>query len=236
MNDRGAERLLEHADGLRALARRLVGADRADDVVQETFAAALRSPPDPDRPARPWLGRVLRNVAKMRYRGDARRMLREDAVAVEPVTANDPAQIVGRLEVHRAVCDALVALDEPYRTTLVLHYYDGLSLAEIARKDSVPEATVRWRHKQALDRLRARLDERSGGDRRAWMAALAPLASARPVVMGGLLVKKLLVGLALLVLVLLVGLKLIAGERVEASRPTAAAKPVKIQFRAPQEP
>src|SRR4029079_16534793 len=44
------ERLLAHADWLRALATYLVRSPaEADDLVQETFVAALRSPPDPAR-------------------------------------------------------------------------------------------------------------------------------------------------------------------------------------------
>jgi RNA polymerase sigma factor (sigma-70 family) len=201
------QHLLEHGEALRALARRLVAADTADDIVQDVYVAALRSPPDPDRPARPWLGRVLRNAARMRFRGDTRRVRREDAVAVEPVTATSPADIVERLEIARALCDVLFELAEPYRATVVRHYYDGLSLADIARKDGVPEATVRWRHKHALDRLRARLDERAQGGRRGWSAALAPLVGApgRTIVIVGTVVKKLVLAVVAALLLLAVG-------------------------------
>lgn len=48
-----------------------------------------------------------------------------------------------------------MALDEPYRTTVLLRYYEGLTAAAIARLLSVPAGTVRWRLSQALDRLRA---------------------------------------------------------------------------------
>src|SRR5262245_43769405 len=108
MHDIAAERLLVHADALRALARRLVGPDNADDVVQETFIAALQSPPDPHRPARPWLSRVLRNVSGMRHRQHMRRERREHAVAAEPITTTAPREIVQRLEIHRVLTDALV--------------------------------------------------------------------------------------------------------------------------------
>ena len=43
--------LLAEADWLTRLARSLVGGDDADDFVQETYAVALRTPPDPDRTA-----------------------------------------------------------------------------------------------------------------------------------------------------------------------------------------
>src|SRR5205823_1008819 len=62
-------------------------------------------------------------------------------------------------------------LAEPYRTAVLLRYYEELSAAEIARRTEVPAGTVRWRLKEGLDRLRRQLDERSGG-RRASVVAL----------------------------------------------------------------
>jgi RNA polymerase sigma-70 factor (ECF subfamily) len=195
------ERLLAHADWLRALARRLAG-PAADDVVQDTYLAAMQSPPDPERPPRPWLARVVANATRMRFRGESRRVRREDAVAAfAPDAADAPDSTVQRLETHRALVDMILALDEPFRRTTVRHYFDGASLAEIARADGVPEGTVRWRHARALERLRAALDARSGGDRRAWIVALvpahAPATTGAGLLIGGVVVTKLLVPVVL---------------------------------------
>src|SRR5690606_23864875 len=47
---------------LRRLARALTADDAtADDLVQDTWVAALRNPPGEDRPVRPWLSTVMRN-------------------------------------------------------------------------------------------------------------------------------------------------------------------------------
>ena len=49
------EKLLEHAAWLWRLAYHLVhDAGAADELVQETWAAALRRPPSTARPVRPW--------------------------------------------------------------------------------------------------------------------------------------------------------------------------------------
>ena len=69
----------------------------------------------------------------------------------------------------------VLALVEPYRTTVLLRYFEGLSSAEIARRTGVPSATVRWRLMRALEELRGKLDARHGGDRRSWCVVLAPL-------------------------------------------------------------
>jgi RNA polymerase sigma-70 factor (ECF subfamily) len=197
------ERLLAQSEWLRALARRLVGPALADDAVQDTFIAAMQSPPAADLPPRPWLARVLHNMTRMRYRAEARRARREDATAMlAPCTGTGPDVAVQRLETHRTLVELLLGLPEPYRTTLVRHYFDGETMAAIARKDGVPEGTVRWRHKQALERLRMCLDERAGGDRHAWLAALAPVATppaktGATLTIGGLVMKNVLIGTAI---------------------------------------
>src|SRR6185436_13028743 len=58
------EEWLAHSRWLSKLARSLVVEEAtADDLVQQTWFAALRNPPQRGRPARPWLARVLRNFA-----------------------------------------------------------------------------------------------------------------------------------------------------------------------------
>lgn len=174
------EALLEHAAWLRRLAEVLTRGDAdAEDLVQETWLAALRSPPRDDRPARAWLAEVLRNARRMRARAGARRARREAELGqlAEPSTPSSE-QLLARLEAQRRLSAHVAELDEPLRSTLLLRYFEGLSAAEIARRQGVPAGTVRWRLKAGLDRLRALLDEESGGDRRSWMLLLGPLGGA----------------------------------------------------------
>ena len=64
------EALLAHAGWLRQLAASLVlDPGAADDVVQDTWLAALLHPPAADRPLEPWLARVARNFAFRRRPG-----------------------------------------------------------------------------------------------------------------------------------------------------------------------
>jgi RNA polymerase sigma-70 factor (ECF subfamily) len=172
--------LLQHSAWIRHLARVLVRDEAlADDLVQETWLAALRSPPRAGEPARPWLAEVLRNALRMRLRGEGRRRRREEA------SAGDARPDSGDSCAHaqRLLAEQLLRLDEPYRGTLLLRYYEGLSAVEIAARQMLPAATVRGRIKQGIERLRAELDRRPGG-RGAWLAALAPLADGRHALTG----------------------------------------------------
>ncbi|HEX6885028.1 MAG TPA: sigma-70 family RNA polymerase sigma factor [Planctomycetota bacterium] len=167
---------------MRALARGLLAdPGAADDVVQEACVAALEHPPLADRPLEPWLGRVVRNFAWKRRRGEGRRAAHERlAPTGEPVPG--PAATAERLELQRSVLSAVEAVPEPFRTVVVERYLQGRTSADIARALGVPEGTVRWRLARGLEELRTRLDARHGG-RDAWCALLAPLAvlPAQPV-------------------------------------------------------
>jgi RNA polymerase sigma-70 factor (ECF subfamily) len=170
--------LLQHASWMRRLARSLTGDDAAaDDLVQETWMAALRSPPRAGETVRPWLGRVLRNVRVTGFRRDSRRARRHEAVAAAEatVTAANPTsdRLLETMQQQRQLSELVLALDEPYRSTLLMRFYEELSAADIAARLNVPAGTVRWRLKTGLDQLRDELDRRHGGDRRAWMQALS---------------------------------------------------------------
>lgn len=172
--------LLAQAGWLRRFARALVGdAAAAEDLAQETMLSALRRPAAGG--GRAWLATVARNLAVDRFRGNARRARREEAAqAQDPLNGRvaSPEELIGDAQIHRHVAEAIARLAEPFRQTVVLRFYEGLSAAEIARRLGEPEGTIRWRVKQGLERVRAALDSRYGGDRSAWQAALAPLLPA----------------------------------------------------------
>ncbi|MHC4732283.1 MAG: carboxypeptidase regulatory-like domain-containing protein, partial [Planctomycetota bacterium] len=86
------------------------------------------------------------------------------------------AESVARVELHRKVVDEVLALEEPYRSSITLRYFDGLSPKEIARRLGTPVRTVKTRLHRALERLRGRLDRLHAGDRETWCLALLPLA------------------------------------------------------------
>ena len=190
------EDLLAHADWVRRLAHSLVrDPATADDVVQETFLAALERPPQV-KSARAWLAGVVRNRAKMRYRSESRRTRREATVAESRSSLPSTDEVVGKMETQRLLAEAVLALDEPYRSTVLLRHLEGLSSAEIAAEQGIPAATVRGRLKRGLELLRTELDQRHDGVRDQWLRALSPFVAPGAIgTAGSSLLSKLLQGI-----------------------------------------
>jgi RNA polymerase sigma-70 factor (ECF subfamily) len=168
--------LLDQTGWIHALARRLVADPHlAADLAQDTTVDALERRPDASRPLRAWLAAVMRTrLAKLR-RGETNRAARERARGsseLEPAALD----VVERAETHRNVVLAVLALDEPYRSTLLMRFFEQLSYDEIARRNGLTRAAVNSRVTRALEQLRGRLETTYRGDRRALGLALIPLA------------------------------------------------------------
>lgn len=149
--------ILAHERAVRAIARRLLGESGADDVVQETWLRAIQQGPRRRRSLRAWLSAVARNVALNILRADQRRTRREQAAArPESQPWTDPLE---QRERDRRMIAAVLRLAEPYRSTLLLRFYKGWSLAGIARRSRVSTTAVRKRLQRAFALLRAMLEE-----------------------------------------------------------------------------
>lgn len=202
MRDWSPDELLREVHWLRRLAHGLVAdPGTADDLAADTLAAwtTARHPP---LAVRGWLTTVLRHFASRHRSRERRRRLAECAVPPPP-TARPTDEVLATAELHRTLVEAVLELDEPYRTTIVLRYLEDLPLAEVANRLDVPAESVRTRTRRGLERLRARLDERHGG-RRAWITLLAPAATVPvlPIVSAWMTAKLLLAAAATTLVVL----------------------------------
>ncbi|HEX6884453.1 MAG TPA: sigma-70 family RNA polymerase sigma factor [Planctomycetota bacterium] len=167
--------LLAEDQWIRRLARRLAGdAQAAEDLAQETWAAALGARGPRPRAVRPWLRGILRNLWIDRRRAGQARDRREAAVARDEAL-EATGELVAELELRQAVFEALLGLEEPYRRALYLRFFRDQSLASIAAREGLAVSSVHARIQQGLERLRARLDRARGG-RRAWAVGLLALA------------------------------------------------------------
>ena len=133
--------------------RRLRDRQRAEDAVQETFAAVWRSAASyrPERgPAAPWLYTVARNAIVDRQRA------KTEQPAEVPDTASGelgPAERAEASFVAWRVHRALEELPEKEREVLELAYWSELSQSEVAAYLHIPLGTVKTRTRSALARL-----------------------------------------------------------------------------------
>jgi len=170
------EHLLTHDGFVRGLARHLLrDVHAAEDLVQQTWMAALQGLPAEAASGRGWLARVVRRLAGRRARSE-RRLQRRQRAAARSEQVPSTAEIVAREAQRSEVVRAVLELEDPYRATVLLRFFDNLTPRAIARQLGVPVETVRTRIKRAMAQLRARLDAQRGGDRAAWCALLLPFA------------------------------------------------------------
>ena len=131
----------------------------ADDIVQETFIRAWRHLPQlsaDDRPIRPWLFRVARNLLI-----DANRAARAQPMVVPDQAAGEAGTDSGLEEIldRQLVSAALQHLSPAHQTVLVETFYRGGTMATVARELGIPHGTARSRPHYALDAMRKELQE-----------------------------------------------------------------------------
>jgi RNA polymerase sigma-70 factor (ECF subfamily) len=170
--------ILAHQGFVRGLARSLAGGG-ADDLVQETWVHLLERAPERPRRLRSWLAKVVLHLARDRRRGEERRVARELEAARAPAPASRAAgstsELVQRMELHRRLVELVLSLEPAGREIVLLHHFEGLTVAAAAQRLGIPFETAKTRLRRALASLRERLDRELGG-RDAALAALLPLA------------------------------------------------------------
>src|SRR5262245_20681200 len=125
--DPDPELLLAHSAWIQRIARRLAGADGADadDLVQDTWLAALAGPRAEVRSVRGWLAGLVKNLTRETRRGEGRRRAREQRAASSSGTSEPSvAETFESVSTGRELADLVLELDEPFRATVLLRYYE----------------------------------------------------------------------------------------------------------------
>jgi RNA polymerase sigma-70 factor, ECF subfamily len=152
-----------HHSPLLGFLYRMCGSDRAlaEDLVQESFLRLIRSIHQyrHPRPFKPWLYAIAVNLARDHYKSaDSRHTdsmtdsfdASGDAALDEPLLLAEDAQ---------RVAAAISALPDHQRETVILRYYQDLSLNEMAEVLRIPTGTVKSRLSLGLNRLRDLLEQ-----------------------------------------------------------------------------
>lgn len=138
----------------------------AEEIVVDTFARAYRAIDrlEPDDSLRPWLYRVAVNLSYNRQprKGITFSALEDaldDAMSAEEVS---PPALAEQAEIRAVVLECVDRLGSKHKVVVVLHYLNGLNLAEIAQVVDCPIGTVKSRLHYALRKLRAHLSAHPG--------------------------------------------------------------------------
>jgi RNA polymerase sigma factor (sigma-70 family) len=129
---------------------------RAQDAVQETLVNAWRQLPrlrDPDR-FTAWIRKLLLNACADEGRAQRRWAADVRVIPIEPSIGDNQAATADRDQLERG----FRRLKPEQRAVVVLHFYVGLPVADVAETLGIPHGTARSRLHHATAVLRAALD------------------------------------------------------------------------------
>lgn len=135
----------------------------AEDRVQDAFIKAYRRKDqyDGNRDPFPWLARIVINECKM----SRRRSFREIVMDLLPERKSASSeQLFLQQTDSEEVYQHVLALPEPFRTPIILYYFEDLSVEQISHVVGRSSGTIKSRLARGRDRLRACLKEGSYGE------------------------------------------------------------------------
>ena len=156
-------------DRLYGYVRRLVVHEQlAEDLTQDIFLHLQQAFPkyDPTRDLRPWVFTIATNKIRDYWRSSRHRMS-QAAKSVEhdddyrfdiPSETESPDAALTRQELGEGVRDAVAALPEGLRVTVVLRVFEGLSFESIGEVLERNEVAIRKRYSRALEVLRQTIE------------------------------------------------------------------------------
>jgi RNA polymerase sigma-70 factor (ECF subfamily) len=142
------------SDRLYAIAWRILrDPDRAEDALQQALIQIWEDLPDLRDPGRfdAWTYRLVVHASYREARRERRWMSRIREIPVDPPGDDRAGAVIDRDEIERG----FRCLTPEHRAVLVLHYYVGLPISEIAETLGIPVGTAGSRLHYAVRSLRA---------------------------------------------------------------------------------
>ncbi len=132
--------------------------DKAEDVTQDVFMKLLLTAPDlvPGK-EKSWLMKVALNRCRDLWRSA---WLKRVTLGIEKVERHRAPDRTDEFLEREELLDAIGRLSPDMRSVVLLHYYQGMGVSEIAELLNVPEGTVSSRLSRSRSRLEDLLKER----------------------------------------------------------------------------
>ena len=126
----------------------------AEDAVQESIVAAWKKLDTlkNEKAFKTWMMRIVINTCRSMQRKSRRYVLKDNIEL--PLQQEDSE----RDELWESVCE----LEEKLRVPIVLHYYEGFAIDEIAQIERRPVGTIATRMSRARKILRDELNKKEG--------------------------------------------------------------------------
>lgn len=157
--------------------------DDVSDLVQRTFLSCVESRDAirDEGSVRAYLFAIARNQLYQHFRERRKNQRLDFSVSSLQDLGESPSAAVARRGDHALLVQALQQIPLELQLVIELHYWEGLSGAEVAMALEVPEGTVRSRLRRALEQVRAAMAGASASAAARWATVESFEAWARSV-------------------------------------------------------
>jgi len=133
---------------------------RAEDVCQDVFVRLMTNAPDlQEGREKAWLLKVALNRCRDLWRGAWLKRVVLGSPVFEMIPAPDESE---RRDDEEAMMKAIYQLPGSFREAILLYYYQGYGISEIAEMLDLPEGTISSRLSRARKKLESILKEEGG--------------------------------------------------------------------------
>ena len=131
----------------------LANPDDAEDVLQDVFISFLENLKKfkSDEHKKAWLIRATQNKCINLLKASSRKQINIEDIQLQSFESND--------ELHIDILKQIIALDEKYKTVVILYYYNDYSVSEIAQILKISKSAVKMRLKRSRELLKIKLED-----------------------------------------------------------------------------